>query len=287
MRALIRFIGLAGIVCAVTVPVQGQCNWGALPGTIDFGTYSVFGGASNTTTTSGTVTCTGAYTFRVTSTTGGAGVYNPRRLSGVAQYNVYVDAGRTQIWGDGTAGTSIYTFFNLFGTNSFSGSAYGQVPGGQDLAPGLYTDTLTVTLSYRPNGGGAWVNRPGVALQVRMTVTAECRASTFNLTFGNYNPLLGTPVNQSTTVQIYCTRTTPATFALDNGANASGAQKRMRVPATANYLNYTATLASAGGTSTSTLVPINNGVTLNGSIPGSQDVNVGNYIDTLQVVVNY
>ncbi len=262
-----------------------QCSWFALPAPIAFGTYSVFGGASNTTTTSGTVRCTGAYTFRVTSTTGSAGSYNPRVMNGTAQYNVYTDAGRTTIWGDGTAGTGIYTFFNFAGTNNFSGSAYGTVFGAQDLAPGAYSDTITAILAYRPNAGGAWISLPGVSIPISMNVTAECRVNTFNLAFGNYNPLNVAAVNASATLNIYCTRSTPATFSLDNGANASGVQKRM--VSGANFLNYTATLASGSGTSTSTLVPIGNGITLNGTIPASQDASIGSYIDTLQVLVNY
>jgi spore coat protein U-like protein len=189
------------------------------------------------------------------------------------------------IWGNGTAGTWVYTATNNGGTNSFSGSAYGQVPGGQDLAVGTYNDTIAATLSYRLTSGGPWLTRPPVNIPVTMTVQAECRVNTFNLSFGNYSPLNATPVNQNGVVNIYCTRGTPATFALDNGANAAGAQKRMA--SGANRLNYTATLSAGSGTSTSNVTPIGNGIALNGSIPATQDVVPGNYIDTLQVVVNY
>jgi spore coat protein U-like protein len=209
-------------------------------------------------------------------------------MNGVANYNVYTNAGRTTIWGDGTGGTGIFTWFNFGGTNNYSGFAYGTVFGGQDLAPGSYSDTIIATLSWRPGiggGGGGWTTLPGVAIPVSMTVPSECRINTFSLSFGNYNPFNAGPVNQSTVVNVYCTRTTPATFALDNGANPLGAQKRMR--SGVDYLNYTATLASNSGVSTSSLVPIGNGITLNGSIPASQDAPVGNFVDTLQVIVNY
>jgi spore coat protein U-like protein len=288
MRSLVRsLLGLC-VALVATAPAFGQCSWRALPASINFGTYSVFGGASNTTTTSGTVRCTGAYTFTVASTTGGSGSYTPREMNGpgtTADYNVFTDAGRTNIWGNGTGGTSTYSWFNFGGTNDYSGSAYGTVPGAQDLAPGAYTDTFQAVLSYRPWGGGATTTLPGVNIVVSMTVQAECRVNTFNLTFGNYDPLAGAALNQNGVVNIYCTRNTPATFALDNGANALGAQKRMA--SGANRLNYTATLASGSGTATSSLTPIGNGIALNGSIPPSQDVPVGNYVDTLQVVVNY
>jgi spore coat protein U-like protein len=287
MRKMIalRFLAGAAVLLGAAGTARAQCLWFAPPAPINFGTYSVFGGGSSTVTTNGTVRCTGAYSFEVRSTTGGAGVYNPRLMSGTAQYNVYTNATHTQIWGDGTAGTSIYAWFNFGGTNNYSGNAYGFVPGGQDLAQGAYSDTITANLRYRPLAGGAWINVPGVAIPISMNVAAECRVNTFNLTFGTYNPFNAAPLNAAGTVQVYCTRNTPVTLALDNGANPSGPQKRMRTGA--NYLNYSATLAFTTGTSTSSIVPIRNGIALNGTVPPGQDAAPGNYIDTLQVVVNY
>ena len=290
MRAMSRsmnFVAAAVVFFAAARGVQAQCSWVTVPTAMDFGTYDVFGGASNATTATGAVRCTGNLDVTVSSTTGGAGIYNPRRMNATALYNVYIDAGRTLIWGNGTGGTFQYAFTNTGGPNTYSGFAYGQVPGAQDLAPGAYNDSLTVTLAYRPSGGGAWTNLPGVAMPIRMTVVAACRADTFTLTFPTYSPLSVAALPGSSTVRVYCTRTTPATFALDNGANASGVQKRM-VNA-GNFLLYTATLASGSGTSTTSLAPIGSGIALNASIPAGQDIPAaaGSYLDTLQVVVNY
>jgi spore coat protein U-like protein len=83
----------------------------------------------------------------------------------------------------------------------------------------------------------------------------------------------------------YNTKATTATLALDNGANVLGAQKRMR--SGASYLNYTAILASkAPPPSISVNVPLGGGITLNGSVSTAQDVPVGSYVDTLQVLVS-
>jgi spore coat protein U-like protein len=280
VAALVVFFAAAGAV-------QAQCSWVTLPTAMDFGTYDVFGGASNATTATGSVRCTGNLDVTVSSTTGAAGVFNPRKMSATALYNVYIDAGRTFIWGDGTAATFQYAFTNNGGPNTYSGFAYGQVPGAQDLAPGIYNDSLTVTMAYRPSSGGAWTNLPGVAMPIKIAVVAECRADTFNIGFGNYSPLNVAAVPGPTTVKVYCTKNTPATWALDNGANASGVQKRMIN--TANFLSYTATLANGGGTSTTSLTPIGGGVLLNASIPAGQDLPAlaGSYLDTLQVVINY
>ncbi|MGZ5493297.1 MAG: Csu type fimbrial protein [Thermoanaerobaculia bacterium] len=276
----------------VTAPAAlAQCSWNTLFGTVDFGTsYSVFGGPATTTTT-GRIQCTGNRQFRVQASTGSGGVYSPYRIiAGPIQYNVYTNAGMTTIWGDGSAGTGRFTGTNPSGTNTFALTAYARMPAGQDIAPGTYTDTLTVVLRHRPGGGGGgggWTNLPGQPLRVTMTILPQCRVDTFNLTFPPYSPLNVAALPGSSTVRVYCTRTTLATFALDNGANASGLQKRM-VNA-GNFLDYTATLASGSGTSTTSLAPIGSGIALNASIPAGQDVPAaaGSYIDTLQVIVNY
>ena len=65
-------------------------------------------------------------------------------------YNLYQDAARTTIWGDGTFGT-------LPMTQGFSGRGfifrrihpiYGRSPAGQDPAPGSYVDTPLVTIEF-------------------------------------------------------------------------------------------------------------------------------------------
>jgi len=288
MRAMsrsLRFVAAVVVCFAAAGKMQAQCSWITPMTTMDFGVYNVFGGVSNATTT-GSVRCIGNLNVTISSTTGAAGVYNPRKMSGTASYNVYIDAGRSLIWGNGTGGSNQDPFTNT-GTRTWTITEFGRVPAAQDLAPGIYNDSLTVTVAYRPSSGGAWVSLPGVALPIRMTVTAACRADTFSVTFPVYSPLSAVAVAGASTVKVYCTKTTPATFALDNGLNASGVQKRM-VNA-GNFLNYTATLASASGTSTTSLAPIGGGIALNASIPAGQDIPAAatSYLDTLQVIVNY
>lgn len=288
MRAINRFIQVfsAMILFAIVPSAFAQCSWQVLPVGIAFGVYSVFGGGNNTATASGTVRCTGVYQFQVLSTTGGGGFYVPNRvMSPGANYQVYINAGQTQIWGDGTAGTNVYTATNFFGgTNDFSGTAYGNVPGAQDLSTGAYSDNLKVTLQYRPCCTGAYTNVPQVNIPVSMTVNAECRVTTFDLAFGNYNPFTVGPGAGSAPVQVYCTKNTAPTLSLDNGSNWSGVTRRMK--SGANFLSYTVSLSATTGTSTSSLIPIG-AINVNGSIPANQDVPIGAYTDTLQVLVNY
>jgi spore coat protein U-like protein len=271
---------------AMAPAAMAVCSWSQPPTAVAFGNYLTFTGGGNISSTSGTATCTGAYTFTVKLSKGGAATYTPRYMNGLAQYNIFVDAALTTIYGDNTGGTFAYTASNPSGTtNNYSGTVYANSPASQDLAPGLYNDSLIATLSYQLTSGGTVTTLAGVTVPVSMTVVSQCRVDTFNLTFGPYNPFAVAPLNQTSQVKVYCTKTTPATLSLDNGVNVSGAQKRMISGAT--YLNYTATLATTSATSTSSLVPLGGGITLNGSVPAAQDVKVGSYIDTLQVLVNY
>ena len=63
-------------------------------------------------------------------------------------YNLYLNAAETQIWGDGTGGSVIdnATITALLGTVTVT--AYGLMPAAQDVSPGAYADTITVTVSY-------------------------------------------------------------------------------------------------------------------------------------------
>jgi spore coat protein U-like protein len=285
MSRSLRFAAAVVVCFAAAGKMQAQCSWLTTMTSMNFGAYSVFGVVANATTT-GTVRCIGALNVTISASTGGAGVFNPRKMSGTASYNVYIDAGRTLIWGDGTGGSNQDPFTNA-GTQTWTITEYGQVPAAQDLAPGVYNDSLTVSVAYRNSGGGPWTTLPGVAMPVTMTVGPECRADTFAVAFPAYSPLSAVATAGASTIKVYCTKTTPATFALDNGMNALGVQKRM-VNA-GNFLNYTATLASASGVSGTSLAPIGGGIALTASIPPGQDLPAAatSYIDTLQVVVNY
>jgi spore coat protein U-like protein len=67
-------------------------------------------------------------------------------------YNLYRDAGRSQVWGDGTASTALlgatmnFSYFQL--SNSTTHTVYGRVPAGQSAHPGSYSDSIIVTLTF-------------------------------------------------------------------------------------------------------------------------------------------
>ena len=75
-------------------------------------------------------------------------------------------------------------------------------------------------------------------LSVSIVITASCTINPATLIFASTagTTLITTAVNGSSTVSITCTGGSPYSIAMDNGANASGSQRRMN--SGANFLNY-------------------------------------------------
>lgn len=80
---------------------------------------------------------------------GGASNFGSRTMKSGANtlgYQLYLDAGRSSVWGDGTASSSTSA-----GTGTGSAQTltlYGRLPSLANVVPGSYTDTVTVTVSY-------------------------------------------------------------------------------------------------------------------------------------------
>ena len=64
-------------------------------------------------------------------------------------YNIYPSLSFITPWGDGTNGTALLSYNGVLlhlGNTSFT--VYGQLPAGQFVPPGTYSDTIMVTVSY-------------------------------------------------------------------------------------------------------------------------------------------
>lgn len=139
----------------VTATVTSACLVATLP--VAFGVYNPTSVTPADATGTVTVTCTLGNTYTIALDAGAnpstAGNVNTRRmLSGASDYlpyNLYLDAGRTTVWGDGTSGSLNPTT----GTFTSTGlpqlySVYGRVPINQYVAGGVYLDTVVATVTY-------------------------------------------------------------------------------------------------------------------------------------------
>lgn len=130
-----------------------ECVFVSTVGTA-FGAYDVFTPAPTDSIGSITYLCTDvkhAATVRINLQRGGSGSYNPRQMqsgSNPLGYNLYLDAARTIIWGDGTGGTQSYGPLQPPDGVNVTVYIYGRAVGQQDVGTGLYNDAITVTMTY-------------------------------------------------------------------------------------------------------------------------------------------
>lgn len=139
MLALLLAPGFAQAACSVN------------PTPVTFGIYSPFNVAPTDTAGTLRVSCdTVTVGYTVLLSAGSAGSYSPRGLSGGGYtlfYNLYADALRTVVWGDGSGGTTTVSgAFALPG--AIDHTVYGRVPARQNVGAGAYTDTITVTINF-------------------------------------------------------------------------------------------------------------------------------------------
>ncbi len=143
----------AGTSFQVTATVVSACSVS--------GTTLHFGAALDPVLTPQPVDASSTLTVRCTNTTpytvaldagsnaGGATAFGNRSMTNGSEllgYQLYLNPGRTTVWGDGTGGSSTQA-----GTGSGSDqtlTVHGRLPILSGAVPGSYADTVTVTITY-------------------------------------------------------------------------------------------------------------------------------------------
>ncbi len=90
------------------------------------------------------LTCTNTTPYTIAMGAGGGTV--AARLMGPVTYALYTDAAHTTLWGDGSLGTVTVAGTGNGGLQSVT--IYGNVPTQTTPAPGIYTDSVPVTVTY-------------------------------------------------------------------------------------------------------------------------------------------
>jgi spore coat protein U-like protein len=137
---VIGFFGSAHAVCSISAT------------SIVFGTYDVLNATPLDITGSVVYRC-GPLDFfiRISLDRGGAPTFATRRMvngSNQLLYNLFRDAARTIIWGDGTGGTGIYFILNPPNNQDVIVPIYGRIPALQDVTIGNYTNTIIATINF-------------------------------------------------------------------------------------------------------------------------------------------
>src|SRR4051812_24970323 len=134
-------------------------------------------------------------------------------------------------------------------------------------------------------------------MTVQMTITASCTVnSASTLNFGTQG-VLAVNVDQTSTVQVTCTNTTPYNIGLDAGTGTGATVATRKMTSGANTVNYTlysnSTRTTLWGNTvgTDTAAATGNGsaqsYTVYGRVPPQAAPAPGTYTDTITVTVTY
>lgn len=158
VQAGLAAAGIATAAPAWALCLKPLCACTVATTSMSFGSINPLGPPVDSTGTV-RVTCGGVagllIPYRVDIGPGHGGQITARRMSSGAHtlnYGVYQDAGRATVWGDPGAGTPLNAniLLNVLGwAPTAVHTVYGRIPSGQvGTVPGVYSDTLTVTVTY-------------------------------------------------------------------------------------------------------------------------------------------
>ena len=145
-----RVVTLAVLGCLVTPGVAvAACTISASG--VSFGSYNVFSNTPLDASGSVTYQCSPlAVNVQIQLNRGAAASFSPRLMrqgSATLAYNLYTDAARTIVWGDGTGGTQVYSALAAALIDIIV-PVYGRVPARQNVQAGPYSDTITATILF-------------------------------------------------------------------------------------------------------------------------------------------
>ncbi|MFO1391710.1 MAG: spore coat U domain-containing protein [Agitococcus sp.] len=146
MTRITKYIIAGCATCLVLSAQAAVCSLNVVG--INFGSYYV----ANTTPLDGSgtidVSCDVRTAFEVSFSTGLSGTYTTRQMaygSSRLTYNLYRNAARNRILGDGTGNTEVLSVNNA---RNRSFTIYGRVPAQQNVYVGSYSDNVIVTVTF-------------------------------------------------------------------------------------------------------------------------------------------
>lgn len=123
-----------------------MCNINS--GQLNFGNYNAVSELDSNISSGVVINCDTEQFLTININSGNAPDFNARHLLSSNEeqlnYNLYLDSGRTVIFGDGTNGS-----FNYSGTiKDKTVNVYGKIPKLQPIPPGSYSDSLELSIVF-------------------------------------------------------------------------------------------------------------------------------------------
>lgn len=138
-----RLLYAAGLLAMA--PLQAAtCTLDVQP--LSFGNYDFQSGQDLESVGHVIVSCDTSASFTI-ALSPGSGTFVARSMqSGTHRlfYNLYTDATQTMVWGDGSGGSTVVGDSGV----EVDRTVYGKAPAGQNPYIGVYSDAITVTLSF-------------------------------------------------------------------------------------------------------------------------------------------
>jgi len=133
---------------AVPPAASGPSCTVSVAGGIAFGAYDPLSSTHLDSTGKIVLDCPPGRIVAIALGTGQSGTFAARELRGptgdVLRYNLYRDASRTLVWGDGSSSVALATD----GAKGRTVDVYARVFAGQDASSGAYADTIVVTIEF-------------------------------------------------------------------------------------------------------------------------------------------
>jgi spore coat protein U-like protein len=328
MAAWIAFIIVLAVsnLLGIDIVRAQSCSIGT--GTGSYGNVSILSGAADDSSSTFTTSCTGTanQTVRLCIEWGagnspdGSGNRLLHSSTGSLLHDFFTTSARTTIWGSWGSQLPAYTPYpNGFqqdlplgsaGSNSIVLTVYGRVYANQQTAPpGSYSwssgGSPSLQYGYASSTscpvGGKTTSSSGSTWTA--TVLADANVSVTSMNFGSTS--LSSNIDSTATITLQATNTTPYSIGLDNGVNASGSQRRVRLGATSSYLNYnlytdsartglwtttsstTSCTGGAGTCITGTGTGSNQTVTVYGRVPTQTVPTAGVFNDTVVITITF
>lgn len=284
--------------CTTTTAAIAFGSVDVLPGTPIDGTGSISVSCSGFAANQKLLLCfgidNGTYPLSGTSRQMGFGA---NRL----KFDAYKDAARSIVWTNSGSGLISVTLTAVSLTAVVP--VYARIFGSQQSAPpGAYTTTLNQPVSGRfyttgtPPVCGAQPLFGTDTIAVSATVVSGCNVTTINLNFGTTSLFLSN-IDQTSTISVTCTNTTPYQVRIDGGVAAATDPTQRKMSLGANKITYglyrdaprASPWGSTDGTNTQpgTGTSVAIGHTVYGRIPPQASQPPGVYTDTVVVTVSF